>query len=141
MPYLDTSIVVAYYLPEALSERVQSIYDGDSGPTTSDLVDLELFSALSLRVRTGELARQDADRVARLFVSHLEAGLYARVVLTASHHRSARDLIARFDLPLKAPDALHLAVASAARLPLFTADDQLARNARALGIDVTLIQP
>ncbi|HHE47931.1 MAG TPA: hypothetical protein ENL11_03215 [Candidatus Acetothermia bacterium] len=52
----------------------------------------------------------------------------------------ARDWIGRFDLPLRAPDALHLAVAFTAGLPLVTADQVLAQSAEALGIEAFLFQ-
>jgi predicted nucleic acid-binding protein len=139
--YFDTSLVVAYYLPEAISARAQAVYDADPRPTASELVEVEFFSALSLRVRVGDVPRDHAERAARLFLTHLDDGLYARIALNTGHYRRARDLLARFDLPLKAPDALHLAVAAAEALRLVTVDEQLARNARALGLDVELVGP
>lgn len=60
--------------------------------------------------------------------------------LEAAHYRWARDAIARFDLPLKSPDALHLAAAYVGELRLVTADRQLARNAGALGVRSELIE-
>jgi predicted nucleic acid-binding protein len=65
--------------------------------------------------------------------------LYGRRHLEAGHYRLARDYIARFDLPLKAPDALHLALCSAEDLTLLTADRQLARNAEALDVRTELV--
>lgn len=141
MPYLDTSVVVAYYVPEPLSTRVQAIYNAQTGPAISELVELELFAALSLRLRTGDLERAQAERVVTLFLSHLEGGWYTRIHLHAGHYLAARGFIARFDLPLKSPDALHLAVSAAERLPLVTADRQLARNAERLGLEVDLLSP
>jgi predicted nucleic acid-binding protein len=82
-----------------------------------------------------------ARRVAELFVSHLEDGLYERLHLGAGHYRTARNYIARFELPLKSPDALHLAICDARDFTLLTADRQLARNAGALGVDVELVEP
>lgn len=141
MPYLDTSVVVAYYVPEALSTRAQSIYTAQSAPTISELVELEFFAALSLRLRTGDLERTQAERVASLFLSHLDGGWYTRIHLHAGHYLAARGFIARFDLPLKSPDALHLAVSASERLSLVTADRQLARNAESLGLEVELVAP
>ena len=60
--------------------------------------------------------------------------------LEATHYRWARDGIERFDLPLKSPDALHLAAAYVGELRLVTADRQLARNAGALGVRSELIE-
>lgn len=77
--------------------------------------------------------------MATAFLSHLREGVYTEVLLKADHYRQARDYIARFDLPLKAPDALHLAVSAGQGLPLITADRQLARNAATLGIGAELV--
>jgi predicted nucleic acid-binding protein len=139
--YFDTSVVVAYYLPEPLSGRVQEIYENILGPEISELVEVEVVAALSLRLRVGDIRREQAERVAGLFTDHLEEGLYVRRHLHAGHYRLARDFIARFDLPLKSPDALHLAICAAEDLSLFTADRQLARNAEALSVDFELVEP
>jgi uncharacterized protein len=140
LPYFDTSVVVAYYLPERLSTHVQEIYEYEIGPAVSDLVELELFAALSLRLRLGDLERAQVERVSGLFLRHLADGLYTRIPVNAGHYHTARGFIARFDLPLKAPDALHLAVSAAESLKLVTADGQLARNAEALGVEVDLVR-
>lgn len=131
--------MVAYYLPEPLSVRAQAIYSVPRELAISELVELEFFSTLSLLLRTGHLERTQAERAASLFLSHLEGGWYSRIHLHAGHYLAARGFIARFDLPLKSPDALHLAVAAGERLPLITADQQLARNADGLGIEVELV--
>lgn len=140
MVYLDTSVVVAYYVPELLSDLVQQTYVGQEALALSELVELEVFAALSLRRRIGDLEQRDVERVGSLFLSHLEGGYYTRLGLRAEHYRLARSCISRFDPPLKAPDALHLAVCAAAGFSLMTADRQLASNAEALDVDVKLIR-
>lgn len=138
--YLDTSVVVAFYVPEPLSAQVQGIYNGQVSPTISELVELEFFAALSLRVHIGDLDRTSAERAGSLFLGHLEGGWYGRLHLHAGHYVAARGYIARFDLPLKSPDPLHLAVAALDRLLIITADQQLARNAERLGLAVELVR-
>lgn len=140
MPYLDTSVVVAYYAPEPLSDRVQEIYRAYSNVAVSDLVEVEFFAALSLKTRVGDLERARAERIASLFVTHLADGLYDRLHLDSGHYRQARDYIAGFELPLKSPDALHLALCGAEDLELYTADRRLARNAEALEVGVELVE-
>lgn len=139
--YLDSSVVIAYYVPEARSARVQALYEGFATPAISDLVELEAIAGLSVRIRTGDLERAQAEQVVTLFDEHLDAGLYTRLHLHADHYRWARDAIARFDLPLKSPDALHLAAAQRGGFRLVTADRQLARNAASLDVAVDLIEP
>lgn len=130
--YFDTSVVVAYYLPEENSAAVQGVYAEADGPKISALVELEFFAAVSLRTRIGDLTRQEAREVSNLFAAHLQDGLYDRHGLSTRHYGLARDFVARFDLPLKPPDALHLALCSAEDITLLTSDRQLARNAEAL---------
>lgn len=139
--YLDSSVVVAYYIPEPGSSRVQMLYTAIERPVISELVNVEVIAALSLRCRTGDLDREQARRVVALFDEHLEAGFYSPIHLQADHYRWARDAIARFDLPLKSPDALHLAAAQSGGFRLATADRQLARNAEALDVPFELIEP
>jgi predicted nucleic acid-binding protein len=69
----------------------------------------------------------------------LRNGSYRSLHLNTAVYRQACDYIARFDLPRKAPDAIHLAAAALEQLTLVTADRQLARNAETLGIAVELL--
>ncbi|MEM7536097.1 MAG: type II toxin-antitoxin system VapC family toxin [Chloroflexota bacterium] len=88
----------------------------------------------------GDLSIDEAQKIADLFLSHTDSDLYRLLHLESKIYRLAYDYMARFDLPLKAPDALHLAAASIENIPLITADRQLARNAEALGIEVGSIE-
>lgn len=137
--YLDSSIVLAYYLEETHSEQAQEIYRTRPGLQISELVDLEVLSSLSRLARVGSIELDDVRSVSVLFDAHLRDGLYRRRNLDTNHYRLARDYIARFDLPLKSPDALHLALCAAENLTLLTADRQLARNAEALGVQTELV--
>jgi len=73
------------------------------------------------------------------FVSHLELGIYRRTSLGPHHVRSARELISGFTIPLRTLDALHLAMASSAELRIVTADEGLARAAKAMSIKTTYL--
>ncbi len=140
MIYLDTSAIVPYYLPEKLSDFVEQLLQKqEDKPIISQLVEVELFSALSRRVRMGEVSQNDARRITELFENHLNEGLYRPVLLENQHYCLARDWISRFDLPLRTLDALHLAVCSINNVSLVTADDKLAQSATILGIDILLL--
>lgn len=60
MLYLDTSVVVAYYCPEALSEVAEKMIVAASEPTISALTEVEFFSAVSRKIREGELVLRPA---------------------------------------------------------------------------------
>jgi uncharacterized protein len=139
MIYLDTSVLVAYYVPEALSEQVQQRLLSSSIITVSELAQTEFVAALALRQRIDDLSLTDGQQVTTLFKRHLYDGLYRSLHLNNTVYSRAWDYLTRFDLPLKAPDALHLAAAAVEQLPLITADRQLAHNAETLGIPVELL--
>lgn len=136
MIYADTSVLVAYYCPEPLSDRVQRFLRATRGVALSDLVEVEFFSALARKVRERTLLRGDARRIAALFVGHVDRGVYTRLGLDRATYRTAQGWIGGFETPLRTLDALHLAVAATAALPIATADAALAHSARSLGLGV-----
>jgi predicted nucleic acid-binding protein len=138
--YLDTSVVIAYYLTDAHSARAQEIHARDGDLFISELVELEVMSVISRLLRTGSITADEARRAADLFIGHADGGLYAKANLTAVHFRMARGYVGRFDAPLKAPDALHIAAAGEKGLRLMAADGQLVRNARAFGVEAELVE-
>jgi uncharacterized protein len=138
--YIDTSLLVAYYCPEALSRVAERTLRGDPRPAVSDLVEVEFFSALARKVRAREMSAADATRTGEQFLDHLQAGLYARVAVGRRHYEAARGWLARFTLPLRALDAFHLALANLEGLRLATADEDLSRSATSLGVAATLVR-
>jgi predicted nucleic acid-binding protein len=133
--YLDTSVLVAYYCPEPLSRRAERLIRAHSRPAVSDLTEVELRSALSRKVRLGELSTTGATQIASRFFGHLEEGLYTRNPVERRHYDMAGEWLGRFTLTLRTLDALHLAVVTAGGFRLATADATLARSAKALGIE------
>jgi predicted nucleic acid-binding protein len=138
--YIDTSLLVPYYCPEALSRVAERTLRRDPSPTVSDLVEIEFFSALARKVRAREMAAADAARAGERFLDHLQAGLYTRIAVQRRHYEAARAWLARFTLPLRPLDALHLALADGEGLRLATADQDLSRSARSLGIAIALVR-
>ena len=138
--YIDTSLLVPYYCPEGLSQVAERTLRGDSRPAVSDLVEVEFFSALARKVRAREMSAADATRTGEQFLDHLHAGLYARIAVQRRHYEAARGWLARFTFPLRTLDALHLALADVEGLRLATADQDLSRSARSLGVAVTLVR-
>ena len=138
--YIDTSVLVPYYCPEPLSSVAQQTVRDDPRPSLSDLVEVELFSALARKVRVKELTVADATRIGQQFVDHLQAGFYARVAVQRRHFETARGWLSRFTLPLRALDALHLALADAEGLRLATADRNLWTSARTLGLPALFVR-
>ena len=55
MVYIDTSVLVAYYCPEGLSEKAEELLMSYLRPAISSLTEVELFSAVSGKVRKKEI--------------------------------------------------------------------------------------
>ena len=104
----------------------------------SDLAVTEIISALAHRPRQGSLAREAARRLQHAILGRLDEGMYHRVELTRDVHRRAEHLLLSLpETPLRAADALHLALATSARAAsLASFDARLAVAARAVGLAV-----
>ena len=138
--YVDTSVLVAYYCPEPLSQKVEDFITVQLKPAISALTEVELFSALSRKVREEGMGRKDASRIASKFISHVDHFMYAFLSLEDHHYRLARDWIGLFKFPLRSLDALHLAIAASEKLTVVTADRNLSNSAKALGIGAILLK-
>mgnify|MGYP006284215491 CR=1 FL=1 len=140
MAYIDTSLLVAYYCPEFLSDAAARVIGGGDFPCINPLVEVEFCSALGIKIRTGELTVPPAERILSRFRLHLEEGRYCVVPLKPGEYALAAEWIARFSTPLRTADALHLASAFTNELRLLTADRRLARSAEHFGVDCELIE-
>lgn len=134
MIYLDTSAIAPFYWPEDLSDRVVNVLKQEPDRTISDLTAVEFYSALSRRVRTQEISPSNAQRVIQQFQRHLESGFYQTITPGPHHYSQAQQWLIQFNTPLRALDALHLAIAHNLNRCLVTADSGLARSAQILNI-------
>ncbi len=57
--YIDTSCLVAYYLPEPSSKRVQQQIQISVRVTISFITEIELLSAINKKIRVGDLKKID----------------------------------------------------------------------------------
>jgi uncharacterized protein len=134
--YLDTSAIAPFYWAEALSEAIEALLREEAEPALSQLAEVELFSALSRRVRMAEIEPEAAREIVERFQADLNQGFYTRLEVESVYYNMARDWIGQFDTPLRTLDALHLAIASSHDILLVTADVGLAESARRLGVEV-----
>jgi len=136
--YCDASALAKLYVPEADSDELNRAIQGRSDLLVSDLSITEIVSSLARRRREGALTASVAVRLHRAILGHTEKGLYRRVELLAATHRDAeRLLLSAESVPLRAADALHLALAiSGDAASLLTYDRRLAEAARSIGLIV-----
>ena len=128
--YLDASALVKLLVPEPESDALNQALMRVEGVIVSDLALTETASALGRRMREGLLSPAEARRLYR------EAGKLARSCRMAeltppAHRRAERLLVTSQDVPLRALDALHVALALDAQAATLVAYDPRLRNAAA----------
>jgi predicted nucleic acid-binding protein len=132
--YLDASILVALLREEADSERALNLIKQAETPlAVSDLAAGEVASAFSRLVRTSEIEKRVAVERLEAF-DDWRAAATEPVEIRAQDVRLAARLVRRFELGLRMPDAIHIALCQSLDLPLATFDERLAWTAEALGI-------
>ena len=135
---MDTSLLTAYYRSEPCSAEVRAHLTSGIVPLISRLIETELVSALSKKIRMRELEPGQGRRALELFGSQVDAS-FKLVPVTVADLRTATVYIGRFDTALRTLDAIHAAVAARERATLATAGVRLANAATVLGIDATLL--
>ncbi len=139
MIYIDTSVLVAYYCPEKISDQVEKILVEASNPAISQLTEVELSSALARKIRENALFQEDAKTILSIFRSHIDDASYVYLPIQPKHFSAAMKWITEFNTPLRTLDALHLSIAAQNKAPLLTADIKFAESAKTLGLEVSLI--
>ncbi len=94
----------------------------------SNLAATEFSSVLARRVRTGESSEGDARRAFGAFDQWISEQV-GPVECVASDFRAAESYLRRLDLTLRAPDALHIAIALRLGAELATFDQGMAESA------------
>lgn len=132
--YLDASVILPTMVSEAASGAVERfIRTADRRIVISEFAAAEAASALSRLVRMRQIS---ADQAAR-HLSDLDAWRLAETIdvdILGADVRMASAIVRRFELMLRAPDALHLALCGRTGDALVTLDRRLAAAARDLGV-------
>ena len=145
MIYLDTSSLNKAYVSELGSDEVRQLLERTSESIyISTLSLVEFRCALARRTRALTLTDAESQRIWASFEGDVDDGVFDVLPVDNEDHISARRLIdAVAPLPLKALDALHLAIVRRARTLLgtsfVTSDAQQAAAASALGISTQTI--
>lgn len=134
--YCDTSVLVPLFVVEATSPAIEKWFRGRREPVVvSDMVLLEFSSVISRCVRQSRLADKEAQSILRSFDDwHRRHAICVDV--GRSDFVAARQIVERFSLALRGPDALHLALVVRERSTLVTLDSGLTRACAALTISV-----
>ena len=140
MLYLDTSLLVAALTNEAETERMQHWLgqqrEGDLA--VSDWLATEFSSALSIKLRTGQIMTGDRAEALAMF-TRLATDSFIVMPVSRLQFRTAARFADQHVLGLRAGDALHLAICSDHGATLSTLDRRLSDAGSALGIKTMLL--
>ena len=134
--YLDASVLVALFTEDALTARADDVLRQVlDTPIVSDFAGIELTSAVSRRVRTRDLSVDDARHAFDAFDGWVNRGVQ-REELRREDVALADGYLRRLDLALRAPDAIHIAIAQRLDASLLSFDEKMLAAARSLGLRV-----
>ena len=123
--YIDTSCLVAYYVPEPKSDYVQETIQNLNRVSISSVTEIEMLSAIRKKQRMDELSEEHGFKAYDLFKTHIKNGLFEILELNASVFRASEYILRNSSLPLRTLDALHLGTAVEHKTSIFTFDDIL----------------
>lgn len=138
MIYLDTSVAIPMFAPEAASGAILAWLDTcEDDLVSADWLMTEFASALFVKVRRGDLTQKHARLIWDNFDVFSRSGLRL-VPVTRTAFIGGAGLIRQAAGSLRAGDALHLAMAlEVGATAVATADEQFDHSAAAQGLTVT----
>ncbi|MBM5811264.1 MAG: type II toxin-antitoxin system VapC family toxin [Gammaproteobacteria bacterium] len=137
MFYVDSAVLVALHCEESVTAAIRRWIARRRGPWyASEWVLTECVSAFGLKVRRKEIQAAAAE-LAVESITELMAESFTMIPITPDHHAQARAWLRDFKLPLRAADALHLAIAAQSGCRLATYDTALLTAAQALRVAAT----
>ena len=138
--YLDTSVLVAALTHETETERMQRWLE-DQDPellAISDWVTAEFSSALSIKLRSGQIEMQHRADALAMFTT-MSAETFTVLPISAAQFRTAARFADQHALGLRAGDALHLAICADHGATLCTLDRRLGEVGPALAVKTALL--
>lgn len=138
MLYLDTSLLVAALTNERETARMQHWLGEQPADelAISDWVATELSSALSIKLRSGQIKMDDRADALAMF-ARMTRDNFTLLPVSRPQFRAAARLADQHALGLRAGDALHLAICADYGATLCTLDRRLSDAALTLGIKTT----
>jgi uncharacterized protein len=113
--YVDSSALAKLYVPEAESDKLDAFLHGRRDLMISELAVTEVLSAVARRKREGVLDAAHAYEIRDAVLADAESGSFHRLDLNPRVHREAERLLLGVEsVPLRTPEALHVALALSA---------------------------
>jgi uncharacterized protein len=134
--YLDSSVLVAAFAPEKFSQRAMDLLGNASEVVVSELTVTEArVSLVRKRKRKAMTAEEVAEALAEI-AEAIQDGTLGVEPLPVEIFRAAEALADRVAVPVRAMDALHVAMAVQLGAEMATFDADQATAAKAEGITV-----
>lgn len=134
--YLDSSVLVAAFAPEKFSQRAMDLLGNASEVVVSELTVTEArVSLVRKRKRKAMTAEEVAEALAEI-AEAIQDGTLGVNPLPVEIFRAAEALADRVAVPVRAMDALHVAMAAQLGAEMATFDADQATTAKAEGITV-----
>jgi uncharacterized protein len=137
--YFDTSFLTPVFKLEATSTRVRRFLAelAETDRSISHLTRLEFYSAVAREVRMQQLDPVRAQDMESAFDGMIAAA-YTVCLPALDDYDLARRFISRYETGLRAPDALHLAIAANRNATaIYSLDESLIDAGRMLGLPVS----
>lgn len=137
--YLDSSVLVALFSDEPATAHAESLFRAEL-PTliVGDFAEAEFASVIARRVRNREIRSSVARAIFQVFDTWT-ARAVQRVETIGADVTVAIVHLRRLDLNLRAPDAVHIAIAQRIGAQLATFDAKMAVSAKALRVPLAPI--
>lgn len=140
--FIDTSALVKFYYPEPESDRIEAILLRAEQIYISSLTIVEMASALSKKIRMGDLKKEQETVLWTTFLDDLQTGQMEIVTLDERHYFKAADMLREFGgkYSIKVLDSLHLSVAHSLHNSRFLClDKTLSKVASKIGIKLVAV--
>ncbi len=138
--YVEASVAVSLFVDDVHSARVDAWLGEQRDPLLlSAWTITEFSSALAFRRRVGTLNANDRRSAEAAFDGWISSDQVRVVDVGASDFATARQLMRYDTIPLRAADALHLAIALRLGVVMATLDDDLETAAKTTGLGISAI--
>jgi len=135
--YLDINVVIGLLTDDPLNSRATAMLRSNSEPLLiSDFGAAEYSAVVGRRVRMGMITRQHGLDALAIF-DQWSVRNVGRVEIEPADVAAAGTYLRRFDLSLRTPDAIHIAITRRVGAMLATFDQRMAMAARSLDLVVT----
>lgn len=136
--YLDTSVLISALTLEPGTQGTQAwlAAQREGSLAISEWVTAEFASALALQRRSAMIG-PEAKMAAQSAFAQLKMQSFQLLDIQAADFQTAAQLVGQPGMALRAPDALHIAIAQRYCAGLATLDRKQAAGARAAGLPVT----